>query len=216
MLKQLFASMHDALDDVIKHFPTADAKGKQDLHNKLDVLKAMSDSFIEEWLQFEEKMARFLETLPKSSGWAVAGSSGASPALPEGSDASEAFKRGQGYFQLLMYDNAVREFESVVQGHPEFILGRLYLAMGHMRKGNDAEAYRHFRFITSLTEHDQMKAVSYNAMGCIHAKNANIEQAQHFFKLAYMADPSSVEPMINMGICMSHHGSQSAGEGFIH
>ncbi|PYI54882.1 tetratricopeptide repeat protein [Paenibacillus flagellatus] len=215
MLKQLFASMHDVLDECIKQYPSADVMRKQDLHKKLEVLKTMSDSFIEEWLNFEEKMSRFLETVPKGIDW-NGFPADLSGQPPETSLSSESFKKGQGYFQLLMYDNAIREFEKVVKQHPDFMLGRLYLAMGHMRKGNDAEAYRHFRFITSLTDHAQMKAISFNAMGCIQAKNANLEQAQQLFKLAYMADPTCVEPMINMGICMSHNGDTGAGQGFIH
>lgn len=214
MMKQLFASMHDLLDQVIQHYPTADATGKQDWHKKLEVLKTMSDSFIEEWLMFEEKMSRFIETLPKGSTCSTG--SAQAELLPEASASAESFKRGQGYFQLLMYEHAIREFETVIQQHPDFMLARLYLAMGHLRKGNDAEAYRHFRFITSITEHAQMKAISFNAMGCIQAKNANLEQAQLLFKQAYIADPTCVEPMINMGICMSQSGDAGLGQGFIH
>ncbi|GAA3405087.1 hypothetical protein ACFFNY_28260 [Paenibacillus hodogayensis] len=229
MLKQLFATMNDALEDIVRLYPTADVQGKQDLHKKLDVLKSMSDSFIEHWLHFEEKLSRFLESMPQADNGeqAIPGETAvpnaASEAAPaqepslELDEASETFKKGQGYFQLLMYDNAIREFAKAVEQQPDFLLARLYLAMGHMRLGNDVEAYRHFRLITSMTEQHQMKAISYNAMGCIQAKNANMEQAQQLFKLAYTADPSSVEPMINMGICMSQNGSvKLSGPGFIH
>lgn len=217
MLKQLFATMHDMLDEVMKQYPTADVEKKKELNQKLEVLKSMSDSFIEEWLKFEEKMAAFQETAPYGPPWP--GMGGIDPSPQHAADtpaSSEAFQKGQGYFQLLMYDHAIREFEKVIKQYPDFLLARLFLAMGHLRVGNDAEAYRHFHFITSLTEHAQMKAISYNAMGCIQAKNANMEQAERYFKLAYMADPSCVEPVINMGICLTHEGGVKPGNGFIH
>lgn len=214
MLKQLFATMNDTLDEVMNHYPTADAKGKQDLHKKLDVLKSMSDSFIEQWLHFEEKLSRVLETIPRHD-WSESGAAPPTPQPAQG-EAAETFQKGQGYFQLLMYDNAIREFAKAVELQPDFLPARLYLAMGYLRLGNDVEAYRHFRLITSLSEHGQMKAISYNAMGCIQAKNANMEQAKQLFKLAHSADPTCVEPMINMGICMSQlGGGNPPGPGFI-
>lgn len=215
MLKQLFATMNDTLDEVIQQYPTADDKGKQDLHNKLEVLKSMSDTFIEQWLHFEEKLSGVLQTVSGNGLNEIPVPVPEQP--PETNAASESFRKGQGYFQLLMFDNAIREFEKVIELQPDYLLARLYLAMGHMRLGNDVESYRHFRFIISLSEHAQMKAISYNAMGCIQAKNENMEQAQKLFKLAYSADPSCVEPMINMGICMSQNGgTKQSGPGFIH
>lgn len=215
MLKQLFATMNDTLDEVIQHYQTADDKGKQDLHKKLDVLKSMSDSFIELWLQFEEKLSLALQSIANNGSKDAAKS--ITEHLPNGSGAAEFFKKGYGYSQLLMYDNAIREFEKALELAPDFLLARLHLAFVYMRVDHDAEAYRHFRFIISLTDEAQVKAIAYNAMGCIQAKNANIEQAQQLFKLAYSADPSCVEPMINMGICMSQHMEmKQSGPGFIH
>lgn len=218
MLKQLFATMNDTLDEVMRQYPTASDKGKQDLHKKLEVLKSMSDQVIEEWLKFEEKLSGALQTVSGNGGSGLADTTpGGKP--PESNAALDTFRKGQGYFQLLMFDKAIREFEKALELQPDYLPARLYLAMGHMRLGNDAEAYRHFRFIISLSEHAQMKAISYNAMGCIQAKNANMEQAQQLFKLAYSADPTCVEPMINMGICMSQHGDSNNagyGYGFIH
>ena len=191
MFRQLFATMNDMLEQIIEEYPKADLIKRQDLNKKLRMLKSMSESCIEEWIRLEEKMAKFLEKLPEIP----PNPSNAAPPFPE--YASDSFRKGQGYFQLLMYNDAIREFEKAVKEHPDFLLARLYLAMGYLRLGDDAEAYRHFRLITSLTDHAQMKAISYHAMGCIQAKNANLEQAKQYFKLAAMADPSSLEPALS-------------------
>jgi tetratricopeptide (TPR) repeat protein len=202
MIKQLFETMNDVLDEIQKEYTTADQAHKHELSQKLNALKGMSDHLIEEWLNFEEKLGKLTQTITQQV------PAFAHPELPtapaEPGYQSEAFSKGQGYFQLLMFDNAIQAFEQVVRQYPDFILGRLYLAMGHMRKGNESEAYRHFKFIISLTDHAPMKAISYNAMGCIQAKNDNLEQAQQFFKLAYMTDPSCVQPVLNMEVCAKH------------
>jgi tetratricopeptide (TPR) repeat protein len=217
MLKQLFASMHDVLDDVMRSYPAASAAERHELHKKLEVLRTMSDSLIEEWLQFEEKMTAFLENLDTGKtygGLSDANVPGNFGNFPDG-EAAESFKKGQGYYQLYMFDKAIREFEKVVNQHPDFCLARLFLAMGHLRSGNDTEAYRHFKLITSLTDQAQIKSISYNAMGCIQAKNANLDQARELFEKAHQADPSSPEPMINMEICMSHQENAGSDSGFV-
>jgi hypothetical protein len=43
-----------------------------------------------------------------------------------------------------------------------------------------------------------MKAISYNAMGCIQAENQNMDKALEYFRLAHSADPTSVEPVLNL------------------
>lgn len=214
MIKQLFETMNDVLDEIEKDYPTAAPARKHELNQKLSALKGMSDHLVEEWLRFEEKLGKFFQTNMKQV------PDYAHPELPTGSAEpgyqSESFSKGQGYFELLMFDNAIRAFEQVVRQYPDFMLGRLYLAMGHMRNGDEMEAYRHFKFIISLTDHASMKAISYNAMGCIQAKNDNMEQAQQFFKLAHMTDPSCVQPVLNMEVCAKQAGMQDPQYGFLH
>lgn len=213
MFKQLFAAMNETLDEVMRQYPTADIETRQALDDKLNMLKAMSDSMIELWLQFEERLSAAPQTQHSSGGDVTAEAKPSMGAYPKLSpEAVDLFKRGQGYFQLYMFDKAIPAFEETLARLPDYLPARLYLAMGHLRLGNDAEAYRHFKLITSMADQAQMKAVSYNAMGCILAKNDNMDQAQQLFKLAYATDPSCVQPMINMGICLSQSGGTAAEE----
>lgn len=201
MFKQLFATMNDVLDEILREYPAAQDSKKKDFEQQVGVLKSMSDICIEEWLQFEEKLEQAVNvwkmkpqahTIPEQQHPAHA----ANPPL------SDAFKRGQGYYQLFMYDQAVEHFEQAVAMQPDFQLARLYLALGYMRKGDLPEAYRHFRLLTSLTEHKKVKAISYNAMGCIQAKNKNPEKARQYFELALKADPALTEPLDSTALSM--------------
>ncbi|WP_127588210.1 tetratricopeptide repeat protein [Paenibacillus koleovorans] len=209
MIKQLFETMNDVLEEIAMKYSTAGPAHKQELNQKWNALKSMSDHLVEEWLKFEEKMGKIGEGMqhkpqPPQLAHPELAAVGAEPGYQ-----SEIFNRGQGYFELLMFDQAIAEFEQVVKQYPDFLLGRLYLAMGLMRNGSDAEAYRHLKLIISLSDTGSMRAIAYNAMGCIQAKNDNLEQSQEYFRLAHQNDPSCSQPMLNWEACASAaHKSQ--------
>ncbi|SEN26971.1 tetratricopeptide repeat protein [Paenibacillus sp. OV219] len=57
MIKHVFATMQEMLQDIIIHYPSANNTQRKQMDEKLATLKQFSDDFIEQWLQFEEKMA---------------------------------------------------------------------------------------------------------------------------------------------------------------
>jgi tetratricopeptide (TPR) repeat protein len=227
MFKQLFASMNGALDDILSRLPSSSGKERKDLEERLSVLKAMSDTCIEEWLLFEEKMGLLSEgksdpgngasmSLPAGKPGLVPGAAltAAAPAEfltePEPSKPKAAlvthglkkphslasFSKGQGFYKLSMYKQAVDELERVVETQPDDLLARMYLAMAYFHSEEYAEAYRHFQIVVPLTDDLKMKAISYNAMGCIQAERQNLDKALELFRLAHSADPASIEPVL--------------------
>lgn len=191
MFKHLFTTMNEVLDHIAKQYPTATGKKKAELEEQLQVLKAMSDEFIESWLLFEEKMGTVLSHQHDPSKWLHNNLLDLEPGKQ-----SEQFARGQGYYKLLMYDEAIQELEEVVQHEPDFLLARIYLAMAYLRSGEASDAYRHFQFLLPLTENSKMKAISYNAMGCIQLQNQNMEKACEYFKKAFASSPECIEPLL--------------------
>ncbi len=194
MFKHLFSTMNEVLDEIVKHYPLVKGDQKAALEDQLHVLKAMSDECIEAWLLFEEKLGKFYGSASISTNTLH------KELLEleiEGKQTKE-FLHGQGYYKLFMYDQAINEFEALVMKQPDFLLARIYLAMGHLRKGDYGEAYRHFQFLLPLTENTKMKAISYNAMGCIQVQSQNMEKAFEYFQKAYHTDPSCMEPLIRL------------------
>ena len=191
MFKPLFESMHEVLDDIMKEYPASSGNRKHELEEQLRSLKAISDSYIEEWLQFEEKMSLVTSQMQNedSSDWMHHGLS------------SETFRRGQGYYKLFMFEQAIKEFEKLVAEYGDFLIARMYLAMGYLQKGELDEASRHFHLIVPLTENRKFLAIAYNALGCVHAKKGNHEQACEYFQKAMDLDPTYQDPSINMEIC---------------
>ena len=74
------------------------------------------------------------------------------------------------------------------------------------------EACRHFHFIIPITEDVKLKAIAYNALGCVQVMHRNTEKAQHYFHKAHFTDPSIPEPIANLKVCNSQSGSLQFGE----
>jgi tetratricopeptide (TPR) repeat protein len=228
MFKQLFASMNGALDDILSRLPSSSGKERKDLEERLSVLKAMSDTCIEEWLLFEEKMGLLSEGKSAPGNGASMGLPAGNPGLLPGAALTAAapaeyliepepakqkaapvthglkkplslasFSKGQGFYKLSMYKQAVDELEGVVETQPDDLLARMYLAMAYFHSEEYAEAYRHFQIVVPLTDDLKMKAISYNAMGCIQAERQNLDKALELFRLAHSADPASIEPVLS-------------------
>ena len=48
------------------------------------------------------------------------------------------FRQGQGFYQLNMFvEKAEQAFREVVEEEPEFLLGRMYLALSHFHEGKN-------------------------------------------------------------------------------
>lgn len=191
MFKSMFDCMHEMLDLIIREYPISSGARRSELEEQLQTLKSMSDHYLEEWILFEEKMSVILKAIDgePAAEWAHHGLG------------SESFRRGQGYYKLFMFEQAIKEFEKLVAQHGDFLIARLYLAMGYLQNGDLDEASRHFHLIVPLTENKKFLAISYNALGCIQAKKGNSEQACEYFRRALEMDPTYQDPSANLEIC---------------
>lgn len=206
MFQHVFAEMNHILEGIVKHYPTAQESQKQLLIQRWNMLKAMSDGIIEEWLAFEDKMSTFREhmVLP--------------PLFPLGDTPEmgmDSFVRGQGYYKLLMYRQSIQQFSQIVYDYPDSLLARMYIAMAHLHLEETTEALEHFQWILPLAEHKKLKAMIYNALGCIQAKLADTGKAQEYFTLALQNDPSLPDPLNNLQVCNQNRGQLQYGSQLI-
>ncbi|MGG1618725.1 tetratricopeptide repeat protein [Paenibacillus sp. NRS-1782] len=200
MFQHVFAEMNSMLDDIVKHYPSAQGSRRQELLQHWSLLRRMSDGIMDEWLAFEEKMVR-LRAAGFSTESCMSGTELSEKALPE--KELPAFTRGQGYYQLLMYPEAICQFEQVLQHFPNSWQSRMYMGMAYFQLEDTAEAVSQFQKVLHLTEQSGLKAVIYNALGCLMAKQADVEEAQKCFALAHQFDPALLEPLHNMEACLS-------------
>ncbi|MGO4527680.1 tetratricopeptide repeat protein [Paenibacillus sp. 2TAF8] len=203
MFQHVFAEMNDMLDEIIKSYPSAEGLNKQELQQKWNLLKRMSDGMLDEWLMFEEKMSQIREReLDKPA--SLEPEQEAVTALPELH--LEYFSRGQGYFKLQMYPQAIDQFSHVVNDYPDSALGRFYLALAHLSLEQVLESETHLQQIMLLKGSARLKGLVCNALGCIQAKLSNPEAACSLFAQALQFDPTLTEPLYNMEACRLNRG----------
>lgn len=206
MFQHVFAEMNNMLEEIVKHYPTAPEVQKHQLIQKWNLLKTMSDDIIEEWLSFEEKMGAFREHTALT------------PVFPQNESPEtemESFIRGQGYFKLLMFRQAAQQFSQVILQFPDSLLSRMYLAMAHLHLDETVEARQHFQWILPLSNHQKLRAMILNALGCIEVKQGNVIKAQEYFAVALQSDPTSPDPLINLQVCQQNRGQLQYGSQLI-
>jgi tetratricopeptide (TPR) repeat protein len=163
----------------------------------------MSDGMLDEWLMFEEKMSQIREReLDKPA--SLEPEQEAVTALPELH--LECFSRGQGYFKLQMYPQAIDQFLRVVNDYPDSALTRFYLALAHLSLEQIYESETHLQQIMLLKGSARLKGLVCNALGCIQAKLSNPEAACSLFAQALQYDPTLTEPLYNMEVCRLNRG----------
>lgn len=192
--------MKELLAEITLHYSQANEQEKVNLDDQLTMLKKMSDQYMEQWLDFEEKLADFYAQAPKVDYIPV--NQMDNEADKKATEQIEVdFEKAQGFYKLYMFEHAVRELETLIKHQPDDVLARLYLAMGYLRLNQDGDAYPHFQMILLLTENEQLKAISYNAMGCIQLKKKNTQKALEYFQLAFHSDPACLlEPVSHIGL----------------
>ncbi|WP_169081691.1 hypothetical protein [Paenibacillus sp. PL91] len=214
MFQHMFSSMNDMLDQIIEQYEGAGAKEKQHYEEQMEELKKVSDTFIEQWLEFEEKFAVFKEqqcdlaTAPKPQIEAAEKSLPAPSAVPCNladleipNELAAIISKGQGYYKLFMFSQAAVQFQTAILQSPECNLARLFLGMTQMHLQNWNEAQRHFQLLIALTDFPKWLAMGYNALGCIQAVHMNLAQAEQLFMKAYDVCPSFKDPLNNLKSC---------------
>lgn len=214
MFQHMFSSMNEMLDQLIEQYQSAGKQEKQQYEMQMNELKKISDTFIEQWLEFEEKFADFKEkqkelesnqTIPYEDHvqkMPVSASQTCNASdLEIPNESASIISKGQGYYKLFMFPQAAIQFQSVITQSPECNLARLFLGMTHMHLQNWNEAQRHFQLLIALTDFPKWLAMGYNALGCIQAVHMNLAQAEQLFRKAHDACPSFKDPLNNLKSC---------------
>jgi len=222
MFQHMFAALNEKLSCIMEEYARADEEKRKQLDQQVGQLKHLSDSFIEQWLDFEDRFAHFQEHIgngaeslssagkqagagSEAGGLASAAVSTAVPCneadliIPE--EAASMIIKGQGYYKLFMFPQASEQFNEAVMHSPECNIARLYLAMTHMHLQNWNEAERHFQLLISLSDFPKWLAMGYNALGCIQAIHMNLAGAKQLFKKAHLVYPGFTDSLSNLKCC---------------
>jgi tetratricopeptide (TPR) repeat protein len=212
LLSHYFSALTDRLQTIGQRMEGASESEKLKLYNEVLQLRQISDTVIEEWLDFEEQLVevqRMFEQEENISSTNALSSNDKNKSVGEEEiylpyALAMKFRQGQGYFMLSMYQEAVESFSRVIEEAPDVELARLYLAFGFLMSRRWDVAYRQFRLLVETTDNPLIRAASYNAIGCIAVLEGNAEQGLHGFTSALEALPHFVDARYNQALTLCH------------
>lgn len=205
MFQHLFAEMNKMLQEIQADYPTAEGARRNELLSKYNMLHRISDHVMDEWLVFAEKLSEFREQSD------VHAQPEELPVQEAPELSMDAFVRGQGYYKLLMYRKCIEQFSEVTARHPDSLAARLYLAMAYLQEGDGDTAWDHLHHMLGLIRESKLKAMIFNALGCIRASQERFHEASELFGLSLLHDPALPEPNVNLEVCRRRGGKLQLG-----
>jgi tetratricopeptide (TPR) repeat protein len=121
------------------------------------------------------------------------------------------FRKGIGYFDLFMFDDAVRLFSSVVQGMPHPV-AKLYLAAALAARGEYEAALVHLRSVKDET-HDPLLLCSASEMEAIaRLGTKDVAGATQCYLDISLMMPDYQDVWFNLGVCHAMQKDFAAAE----
>ncbi|MDW7652198.1 MAG: tetratricopeptide repeat protein [Bacillota bacterium] len=219
---KIFADL-ERVEDELKKVGNNQEKRQKCYDHLLELRKRM-DRYVEFWLRFEEKINDLQERydfmlpddLPESFlqafGTVLPEAELSHPAteterrgikpllLQVDNEASiRSFRRGLGFMELAMMDEAIQEFKQVITQEPDLLLAHLCLGVAYAERGMADEAMRELRLVQALTDETQTSAIVHNALGNVYADREQYELALEEFKKVVEMDPDFSAAFFNLG-----------------
>ncbi|PKM82807.1 MAG: hypothetical protein CVU88_03135 [Firmicutes bacterium HGW-Firmicutes-13] len=110
-----------------------------------------------------------------------------------------SFRRGLGYFDLAMLEEAIVEFRKVIEKEPNFLIGHFYLGMVYSEMEKYDKALKEFRLVMALSKNSRLNAIIHNCTGNIYAEQEKYEKALESFEEALKEDENFVDVYFNQG-----------------
>lgn len=216
----IFSSMQE-IEESLKNNPGE--REKERLINSLLKLRNVMDQCVKYWLYFEEKVNElqnkynftlpddlpedFLQDIelqkikkPNTIIFKDTADEKYSFMKLESEQGIESFRKGLGFWDLAMLEEAINEFEKVVKIEPNFIFGHFCLGLSYgQKKGLQNKALSKLRLVKALSRDPHLNAFVHNAMGNIYIEQKKYEEALTEFILSVEEDPSFYNGYFNVG-----------------
>ncbi|MGZ4111066.1 MAG: tetratricopeptide repeat protein [Tumebacillaceae bacterium] len=125
-----------------------------------------------------------------------------------------SFRRGIGYFDLLMFPEAMEEFERVLEIDSHFAIARLYLAFGYVAQQKFEQASQQLEAVDFEEEDDYLQATVHATYGHIFAAQERYEEALVEFEAAVKLVPDFRDVHFNIACC--HYNAGRLREALTH
>ncbi|MCY0894530.1 MAG: tetratricopeptide repeat protein [Acidibacillus sp.] len=227
-----FERLMRAVSRIAKQLETADVQQRQYLIQELEELRTLCNPFFEMWLSFEDQIEALYEqyALPPEEGeeyvkpkQVLQGkdstahtSESAKPSqefmVELGStllseQGHQLFRRGLGYFDLLMFPESIVEFKKIIEMDPHMVIARLYLAINYIATEQYEEAHVHLSFVQQVAQDHLLRAAVHDARAQMYMRQNNYEQALDELTSVLSINPSYSDAYFNHAVCAYHTGN---------
>lgn len=211
-----FNWMKSALTQIETIYPHSPAEVKRELADRFHHLQDASDEWLDEWLLLQEQFQSIVSRHPELAmsrapdGLFSVDSAEGLPSEEPPKNAAEfwmdehalhQFREGQGYYELFMFPRAMEQFAHVVNAEPDFLLGRLYLALTHYHNGQLEKAEKQFKTVLRNAPNDEFRRFSHHMLGCLSVKRQQDVDALRHFSRALTIDSGDADTLFNLGAC---------------
>jgi tetratricopeptide (TPR) repeat protein len=207
---QWFDTLKYTLDQLVEAYPQSSENEQKKWKQRLHKVKSSCDWVLEQWIVLEEQIAQLMQAYPELL-----------EEEPEKEEtfyldarAVRAFREGQGYYQLTMFEEAERLFQDVLDQEPDFLLGQLYLGLTSFQKQNYTLADRYFQIVCEKEKHEELIGFAWHMLGCSAVQQGDDHRAVTCFQNAIKILSDHHDSWFNLGAC--YYRSQRYREAIPH
>ncbi|WNC17293.1 tetratricopeptide repeat protein [Brevibacillus brevis] len=227
-IEEWFQTLKNKAELIESKWAGATEQERIQLADQLFYLRQVSDTVVDLWLQFEERLSNAIRRIKQMEGQlpsegnqvqaAATQENAAKHAKPPEADGEDTisqketvpyepmFRRGEGFYHLRMYQDAKKCFAELIRESPDWESGRLYYAYSLLFCEERESAFREFRLLSRSASSPAVMAISYNAIGCILAEEEQWLEAAQAFKASLEARPDQEEARYNLALCYLKDG----------
>lgn len=222
-IEDWFHTLRNKAQTIEEKWMGASEQERRQLADQLFHLRQVSDTVVDLWLQFEEKLSNAIRRIkemegqlpaedkanadsPKPDAKKQAATGKSKQPAPDLNPYEPIFRRGEGFYHLRMFHDAKKCFAELVQKSPDWESGRLYYAYSLLLCEDKELAFREFRLLGRTASSPTIVAISFNAMGCILAEEEQWLEAAQAFKTSLEIKPEQEEAKYNLALCYLKDG----------
>lgn len=119
-------------------------------------------------------------------------------------DGLKLFRRGMGYFELLMFEDSRRVFEQVLESDPLLNVARLFLIYSCIAQNDVPNAEAHLAHFKSTVSDPLLIAAAKDAQAELYVRARRIPEAIRELTEVVVARPKACDTWVNLAVCHAH------------
>ncbi|SDX19009.1 Tetratricopeptide (TPR) repeat [Marininema mesophilum] len=199
MFHQWLEQMKQGLDEISQSYSEVPESDRSRMKKEFREIQSNCEDILEGWITLEEQVSILLNKYPELVTESKKEEAGEEFWLD--GQVVRSFRQGQGYYQLSMFSEAKPYFNRVVEEAPDFLLGRVYLALSHFQQQSWNEASREFQLVADTADHLRFVSFAHHMLGCIQVQREEDELAIRLFKRSLAIHPDNNDAWFNLGTC---------------